>query len=129
MGAALTDRRIGVGRHLYPGLVLAEALHTFEEVVSGFHERLPGDAVTPEFYVMIGLGIVLLMAALIPSVGHGRRWAIRLARLIAVLEIVNGGAHLTLAALEWSYVPGMWTAPLVLFFGVALLRGLRSRRT
>lgn len=128
MPAALIDRKVGVGRHLYPGLVLAQALHTFEKVVSGAYERLPAIAITPEFYVLIGLAIILLMAALIPSVGHGRPWAIRLARIIALIEILNGAAHLGMAAIEWSYFPGAWTAPLVLFFGLALTRSLRPSR-
>lgn len=123
--AAVISGRPRPGRHLYPGLVLAQGLHSFEDFVSGFYERLPGLSEAPEYYVLISLAILLLLAALVPSVAHGRRWALRLARLIAILEVLNGAGHLMLGILEWGYFPGMWTAPVILFFGAALGRSLR----
>jgi hypothetical protein len=70
--------------------------------------------------------MLLLLAALIPSVAHGRRWAIKLARFLAVVEILNGAGHLMIGLIEWSYYPGVWTAPLLLIFGAALGRSLRT---
>ena len=122
--SALIPRRPSPGRHLYPGLVLAQGLHNFEEFVSGFYERLPF-TYNPEYFVLSSLAIVLLLAALIPSVAHGRRWALRVAKLVAVLEVLNGTAHLMIALIEWAYFPGAWTAPILLLFGAVLGRSLR----
>ena len=115
------------GRHLYPGLVFAEFLHGFEDYVNGFYEIFPLYSIAPEFFVTATLALLLLLAALIPSVAHGRRWAVRLAKYWAILEILNGAGHLMLAVITWGYYPGMWTAPLLLVFGSALGRALRTR--
>ena len=114
------------GRHLYPALVIAQFLHGFEDFVAGFHEAFPLYSLAPEFFVLLHLGLFLLLAALIPSVAHGRRWALKLAKLFAVIEILNGAGHLMIAAIEWDYYPGSFTAPLLLIFGAALGRSLRS---
>lgn len=104
---------------------MAQALHGFEGFVSGLYERLPGLSTTPEFFVLASLAVFLLLAALMPSVGHGRPWALRLARLIAILEILNSVGILMIGLIEWGYFPGMWTAPVVLFFAAALGASLR----
>jgi len=114
------------GRHLYPALVIAQFLHGFEDFVAGFHEAFPLYSLAPEFFVLLHLGLFLLLAALIPSVAHGRRWALKLAKLFAVIEILNGAGHLMISAIEWDYYPGSFTAPLLLIFGAALGRSLRS---
>jgi predicted anti-sigma-YlaC factor YlaD len=106
--------------------VVAQFLHGFEDYVTGFQESFPLYSLAPEFFVLLQLGLFLLLAALIPSVAHGRRWALTLAKLWAIVEILNGAGHLMLALIEWGYYPGLWTAPLLLIFGAALGRSLRS---
>jgi predicted anti-sigma-YlaC factor YlaD len=114
------------GRHLYPGLVVAQLLHVFEDYIAGFHERFPLYSLAPEFFVLLHVAVLLLLAALIPSVAHGRRWALRLAKFLAIIQILNGAGHLTIPLIEWGYYPGMWTAPLLLIFGAALGKSLRK---
>ena len=124
-GPKLNVRPLTPGRHLYPALVLARFLHSFEEFVSGYYQRLPGLSISAEYFVLLSLALVLLLAALIPSVAHGRPWALRLARVWAIVEIVSGTGNLMIGLIEWSYYPGLWTAPLLLVFGAALGRSLR----
>lgn len=114
------------GRHLYPGLVVAQFIHGFEDYVAGWHQTFPLFSLAPEFFVLLHLALFLLLAALIPSVAHGRRWALKLAKAWAVVEVLNGTLHLMLCVLEWEYYPGAWTAPLLLIFGAALGRSLRG---
>jgi hypothetical protein len=114
------------GRHLYPGLVVAHFLHVFEDYMGGFHETFPLYSLAPEFFVLLHAALLLLLAALIPSVAHGRRWALKLAKFFAIFEILNGAGHLMLPLIEWSSFPGMWTAPLLLIFGAALGKSLRG---
>lgn len=124
-GPKLNVRPLTPGRHLYPALILARFLHSFEELVSGYYQRLPGLSISAEYFVLLSLALVLLLAALIPSVAHGRPWALRLARVWAIVEIVSGTGNLMIGLIEWSYYPGLWTAPLLLVFGAALGRSLR----
>ena len=122
----LHRHHVTTGRHLYPGLVLARLVQAFEVYVAGFQGHYPLLSLAPEFFVLFHLALLLLLAALIPSVAHGRRWALRLAKLWAIVEILNGASHMTIALIEWGYYPGAWTAPLLLIFGAALGRSLRA---
>lgn len=105
---------------------MARFVHAFEEYVAGFPGRFPLFSLAPEFFVLLHVAFLLLLAALIPSVAHGRRWALRLAKLWAIVEILNGTNHMMIALIEWGYYPGVWTAPLLLIFGAALGRSLRA---
>lgn len=91
-----------------------------------FHQIFPLYSLAPEFFVLLHVAVLLLLAALIPSVAHGRRWALKLAKLFAVFEILNGAGHLMIPLIEWNAYPGMWTAPLLLIFGAALGKSLRG---
>jgi hypothetical protein len=122
----LHRHHLSTGRHLYPGLVCARLVHAFEEYAAGFLGRNPLLTVATEFFVLFHLALLLLLAALIPSVAHGRHWALRLAKLWAIVEILNGASHMMVALIEWGYYPGVWTAPLLLIFGAALGRSLRT---
>jgi len=121
----LHRHHLTTGRHLYPGLVLARFVQAFEVYVAGFQGHCPLLSLAPEFFVLLHLALLLLLAALIPSVAHGRRWALQLAKLWAIVEILNGASHMMIALIEWGYYPGVWTAPLLLIFGAALGRSLR----
>ena len=123
---AVHPHHLSAGRHLYPGLVIAQFIHGFEDYVAGFHDRFPVFSLAPEFFVLLHVGLTLLLLALIPSVGHGRPWALKLAKFWAIVEILNGAGHIMIAAVEWQYYPGLWTAPLLLVFGAALGRSLRA---
>lgn len=119
-------RHLTTGRHLYPALVLARLIHAFEDFVGRYYETFPLFSIAPEFFVLLHLALVLLLAAIIPSVAHGRAWALKVAKFWAVIEILSGIGHLMIALIEWRYYPGLWTAPLLLIFGAALGRSLRD---
>ena len=104
---------------------MARFVQAFEVYVAGFQGHCPLLSLAPEFFVLLHLALLLLLAALIPSVAHGRRWALQLAKLWAIVEILNGASHMMIALIEWGYYPGVWTAPLLLIFGAALGRSLR----
>lgn len=123
----LTAPHLTPGRHLYPALVLARFLHDFEDFVSGYYGQFPIFSLSPELFVVLHAAIFLLLAAMIPSVAHGRRWALRLAKVYAVIEIMSGAGHLMIGLIEWRAYPGLWTAPLLVIFGAALGRSLRGR--
>jgi hypothetical protein len=117
---------LSAGRHLYPGLIFARFIHTFEDYVTGYQELSPLSSVPPEFFVLFHIAILILLAAATPSVSAGRRWALRLAKAWAILEILNGTSHIMISVIVWAYYPGFWTAPLLVLFGSAL--GLSLRR-
>ena len=123
----LHHHQLSTGRHLYPGLITARFIHAFEDYVGGYQQGSPLSALPPEFFVLLNLALLLLLAAATPSVAAGRRWALRLAKAWAILEILNGTSHIMISLLEWGYYPGFWTAPLLVIFGAALGRSLRRQ--
>lgn len=117
---------LSAGRHLYPGLIFARFIHTFEDYVGGYQELSPLASLPPEFFVLLHVAVLILLVAAIPSVAAGRRWALALAKVWAILEILNGTSHIMIQFFEWgSYYPGFFTAPLLVLFGGALGRSLR----
>jgi hypothetical protein len=117
---------LSAGRHLYPGLILARFVDTFEDYVGGYQDMSPLSGLPPEFFVLFHLALLLLLLAATPSVAAGRRWALKLAKFWAILEILNGTSHIMISVIQWGYYPGSWTAPLLVIFGAALGRSLRN---
>lgn len=114
----MTHWRVYAAR-LFPGLVIAQALHRFEEFVSGSYAFFPYVPMAAEMFLLASLAWLLLLLALIPSVTHRRRWAIWLGGVVALLELANGADPILSFAVFGRFVPGAWTAPLVLGFATA----------
>ena len=114
----MTHWRVYAAR-LFPGVVIAQLLHRFEEFVSGSYEFFPFVTMAPEMYLLAGVAWLLLLLALIPSVAHRRRWAIWLGGVVALLEMANGADPLLDVVATGAYVPGAWTAPLLFIFTLA----------
>ena len=133
-------RRIGT---LYWLLAFGQAAHSIEEMRTGlynffwtmtgvFHQAFPSlpqfrwDAVT---FAAVNMGIITFVLGIVPSVREGRRWALGLAAVVAVVETFNGIAHISAALYFGGYVPGVASAPLLLILGAVLLRELARGRT
>ena len=127
---------------LYWLLAFGQAAHSIEEMRTGLynffwtmtgvlHNAFPSfpqfrwDAAT---FAVINMGIITFVLGLVPVVRQGRGWALRLAAAVAVIETLNGIAHLSAAFYFGSYVPGVASAPLLLILGVTLLRELARGR-
>lgn len=123
-------------------LGLGQAAHSIEEMrthlydffwtVTGlFHSYVPGFPqfrLSGETFAVLNMTFIAFFLATVPFVYAGRPWALFLAGLVAVIEVINGIAHLTGAVIFGGYVPGAASAPLLLILGVFLLRELRRSR-
>ena len=136
MAAVPSDsRRVGA---IYLLLGLAQASHSIEEMrthlydffwtVSGIlHSAFPG---FPQFrmaadtFAVINMTFIALLLGTVPAVAAGKRWALTLAGVAGVIEVLNGVGHLSGAAFFGGYVPGAASAPLLLILGIFLLREL-----
>jgi len=131
--------RIGT---LYWLLAFGQAAHSIEEMRTGlynffwtmtgvFRQAFPTfpqfrwDAVT---FAVVNMGIITFVLGIVPFVREGRSWALGLAAVVAVIEILNGIAHISAAFYFGGYVPGVASAPLLLILGVVLLRELAQGR-
>jgi hypothetical protein len=117
---------------LYYGLALSQALHSTEEVLTGlwrwmpqvtaiWHARLGWlpvlQGMGETYFAVANLVIVTGFMALMPFVFERRAWALILAFVIAVIEIVNGFWHLVATIIFRSYFPGLVAGVGLLVFG------------
>lgn len=123
---------------LYLLLGLAQASHSIEEMrthlyeffwtVTGLlHSAVPGFPqfrMSPETFATINMTLIAALLSTVPAVSAGRRWAVFLAGVVGVIEVLNGIGHLSGAVYFGGYVPGAVSAPLLLLLGIFLLREL-----
>lgn len=126
---------------LYYGLALAQALHSTEEVLTRLWAWFKPVTASLHgqfswFPVMQGMGetnfaaanllIVTGLLALTPFVFERRPWALNLVFWIAIIEIVNGSAHLAAVLALRSYFPGALAGLGLIVFGVLYVRRSRA---
>jgi hypothetical protein len=123
-------------RRLYITLVLLQVAHSFEEYFTRFYERIgegssllhgavgfvPVFQFSHNFFVIVNVVLITTIIALIEVVNQGGISGRCIATLLAVIETLNGVAHLTIAVMMRAYFPGALTAPFLLVVGVFMLR-------
>jgi len=112
--------------------VAVQCLHFTEEYVAGFYRQFPklmgGNSWSDARFVtfnMLWLAIFVLAA-----VGLYRRLPMAYLAVIFLALIggvANGASHLLLSAMYGRYFPGVFTAPLCLLAGIALVVKLFAR--
>jgi hypothetical protein len=117
----------------YAIAVAALLLHFCEELAFGFYRLFPPVVGAPPWNsgVFLAFNLSWLVIFLLAGWGLVRQWhpALLVALFLALgASLLNGLAHLTLAALRGGYFPGAYTAPLVVAAGGYLAhRLLRAR--
>jgi len=126
-------------RRAFALLILAQAAHSIEEYVFRlFDVFAPAQWVSSLFSTNLALGFGLANTLLVlfgvwcyvARVRPSHPSAARYAWFWVCLELANGVSHLTLAALEGGYFPGVGTAPFLIaassYLGLALAGPGRS---
>jgi hypothetical protein len=120
---------------LYLALGLIQAAHSVEEVLTGLwknlpavtgllHARLPFVPVlnwSAEGFTAANLVIVALMLGLSPFVFQEHAWALKIAGVVAVIEVLNGAFHIIPAMVKGGYWPGSISAVFLLSIGLFIL--------
>jgi len=128
--------RLGV---LYLSLGLAQAAHSFEEIVTHLYDFFwvvtgvfhRGFSWFPQFrwpadlFAAVNVTLVALLLGSWPFVERRNTPALSLAWVAGIIEPVNGFNHIAAAIFFRGYVPGVITAPVLLVLGPVLLRELR----
>jgi len=123
---------------LYLLLGVAQTAHSIEEMRSHlydffwtatglFHQYVPAIPqfrMSAETFAVINMTLIAALLGTSPFVYAGRRWALFLAGLAGVIEVLNGIGHLSGTVVFGGYVPGAASAPLMLLLGIFLLREL-----
>jgi hypothetical protein len=128
-----TDLELRRAMPAYVIAVAAQLLHFWEEFASGFYRLFPPVFGAPSWSSGGFLAFNLSWLVIFALAGWGlvRQWhpALLVALFLALgAGLLNGFAHLTLAAWRGGYFPGAYTAPLVFAAGGYLaIRLLRAR--
>ncbi len=114
--------------------LLAQCAHFAEEAATGFPAVVPpllGLAPwSPGPFVILNVAWIGIWAAALIGVQAGRRLAEWPLWFLSLAGILNGVAHPALAVIAGSWVPGLFTSPVVAVAGLMLLRALaRASRT
>ncbi len=116
---------------LYLVLGLTQAAHSVEEVLTGLwknlpivtdliHDRLQSVPVmqwSMEGFAAANMVIVALMLGFSPFVFQKHAWAVKIVRVVAVIEVLNGLLHLIPAIITGGYWSGCISA--VFLFGIS----------
>lgn len=122
--------------HAYFMIGLFQAVHSAEEIATHLFERFPvvTGAIhrTFEFFPILRMGVetfavanVVIVACIIglcPFVFQGKTWAMKLAAVIAAVEILNGFGHIGAALVTGAYYPGMAGAIGLVIGGVLFIK-------
>jgi uncharacterized protein with HXXEE motif len=120
---------------IYAAAVIVQCVHLAEEYATGFYRTFPAVMGSAPWSAtrFLAFNVAWLVAFVLAGLGIARGW--RPAYVVALFLALGGGignglGHLALAIGAGGYVPGAYTAPLVLLAGGALtarlLRGAPS---
>lgn len=124
--------------NLFLILTAIQLLHSCEEILTGLHERFP--IVTGKIHesisffpivnvsgsTFIALNVVFVTFLLLICffVYRNRRWAWKIAKIVAIVEVINGLVHLSAAIFTGGYFPGAISGLGLMIVGFLLLRSL-----
>jgi hypothetical protein len=127
---------------LYLALGLSQAAHSIEEVITGLWRWMPrvtgalqaGTAWVPvlrmpeQTFVVGNMLIITVLLAFSPFLFINRTWAWRLAALVAIVELVNGTGHISMALALGAYFPGCVSAVALLAFSLLYIWAFKRGR-
>lgn len=123
-------------------LGLAQALHSIEEIWFHLYDFAGKAAITAspimshfssfrmkaDIFAILNIIIIVIILGSVPFFENRHLWAVRFAWFWAIVEMLNGLMHMTVAIIFSQYFPGSLSAPLLLLIGSILLYRLGQDR-
>jgi hypothetical protein len=117
---------------LYLALGIIQAIHSIEEyltdlpirfpIVTGYLHNVTGFfpvlRMSEQTFVVLNILIITFILSIAPFVYRKKHWALSVAKVVAVVEILNGIAHISSAIFVWDYYPGCISAVGLLVVGI-----------
>lgn len=119
-----------IAKKIFLLLIFSQVLHSIEEYVYSLWEVFtPARIVSSLVSTNLPLGFAILNVMIIAfgiwsflvPVQRSSDSVPPIVWFWIVLELVNGGVHIFVAAASRAYFPGVYTAPLLLLFSITLL--------
>jgi hypothetical protein len=123
---------MAISPFLYLTLGIVQAIHSIEEylthlptrfpIVTGYLHSVTGFfpvlRMSEQTFVVLNILIITFVLSIAPFVCQKKHWALRVAKVVAVVEVLNGIAHISSAIYVWNYYPGCISAIGLLVVGV-----------
>ncbi len=123
----------------FAALTVSQFCHSIEEVVTGLYEWMPRVTgsirervgfiprinVSRNQFSLVNVGIVMFMVTISVLLFRRIPWAVRVARAVAFVEILNGLAHIVAMIITRRYFPGAFSAVALIVCGVLFFRADR----
>jgi hypothetical protein len=121
-------------------LVFFQAVHSLEEIISGFYNWFPfvsgkvhdiinffpvlhmGSAA----FIILNILLVFVLIIVTLFLSKGVKFFIKMSKIIAIIEIINGIAHISGAVIIHTYYPGSITAAGLIITSVYYLTETRK---
>jgi hypothetical protein len=121
---------------LYLTLGIIQGIHSIEEYLAHLPDRFPIVTgylhsatgffpvlrMSDQTFVVLNILIIAFVLSVGPFVYQKKHWALTVAKEVAVIEILNGIAHISSAIFVWDYYPGCISAVGLLVVGVLFLK-------
>ena len=123
-------------------LVIMQLLHSTEEVIFKLENWMPVVSgkvhniftffpviVFPEeSFIIANIILVIVMAIFTRFVYKEYKLAIKIAKIVSVIEIINGAGHISMAIILFRYFPGCISGIGLIIFGILCLRNYKSEK-
>jgi hypothetical protein len=123
-------------------LVFLQVIHSLEEIIFHFNNWFPvvtGRAhnltgffpvinIDNNTFIIGNIAIILFLFLIYFLISKNTGWALKLASIIAFVEILNGAAHLTGALIFWQYYPGCVSGIGLIIVGAMYLKRKKKIR-
>lgn len=124
---------------LYLALVIIQAAHSLEEyltslydwfpVVTGYIHDVTGFfpiiRMNKQTFAVLNIALITFLLYTSPFVFQKKRWALKIAKITAVVETLNGITHISAALYIGGYYPGSLSAIGLLIVGILLYKKIR----
>ena len=121
---------------LYLTLGFIQAIHSIEEyltdlpnrfpIVTGYLHNVTGFfpvlRMSEQTFVILNILIITFVLSVSPFVYQKKHWTLKVAKVVVVVEILNGIAHISSAIFVWNYYPGCISAIGLVVTGVLFFR-------
>ena len=97
--------------------ILVQSVHFTEELVTGFHERVPAifgqQAMPLSFFIIFNVAWIGIWIVSVPGIRSAHGAAFFAAWFLAIAGMANGILHPLLALVDGRYFPGLFSSPFI----------------
>lgn len=127
--------------YLFLALSITQAAHSTEEYFTRFYEYISNSTLyiheltgfttavnmSGPLFILLNIGLAVILFSISFFIFKEKIWAIKLIKIIAVIEIINGFVHIIPAIYKMNYHTGCVSAVFLLIIGIMILIKMKRK--